>query len=324
MTRSIIGIAAGTLLTTIVAACAGGSPADVGQQGSVSSASPTAPSALPPTSTTRPLPSLPTDGVARAVVTRTGVVAAVVSATADGSFVVLSPCGNRVTVRGEPIAGALVVLDPGHGGSESGAIGPTGLKESAVNLAVAQEVQRDLEASGVRVVLTRTADYRVTLASRGKIATALGAAAFVSIHHNAGPDHLQDTPGTEIYYQIADEQASKRLAGLVYDETVTALMPYDLRWGAFREAGVKVRIGSQGADYYGILRNAVGTPSALAELSYVTNAPEEALLKTAPFRAVEARAVSRAVLRYLTTDDAGRGYVGPSDRTEPAGPGGGS
>jgi N-acetylmuramoyl-L-alanine amidase len=203
-------------------------------------------------------------------------------------------------------------------------VGPTGLKEADLNLAVAQETARILGAAGVQVVLTRTADYRITLASRAHIATALGAAAFVSIHHNAGPDHHQAEPGTEIYYQVTDPQGSKRLAGLVYEEVVAALGSYRISWAAFRDAGVKIRTDAEGDDYYGILRRAAGVPSALAELAYVTNPPEEALLKTAAFDAVEAAAVARAVMRFLTTDDPGTGYVKPSDRTAPAGPGGGA
>jgi N-acetylmuramoyl-L-alanine amidase len=291
----------------------------------------TSPAAVPPTSATpttrnrRPLPAFPDDGVARAVITPTGVVAAVVAARSDGTFLVTSPCGNDVAVRGAtPLAGAHVVLDPGHGGRESGAVGPAGLKESDLNLAVARRVQGALEAEGVHTVLTRTGDYRATLASRARVATALHAAAFVSIHHNAEPDHTQDTPGTEVYYQVGDERSSKRLAGLVYEETVAALGPFGIAWAAFRDAGVKVRLDGRGQDYYGILRNASGTPSALAELAYVTNPPEEALLATPAFQAVEAAALARAILRYLTTDDPGSGFVAPSDRTEPAGPGGGA
>ncbi|HEX7095648.1 MAG TPA: N-acetylmuramoyl-L-alanine amidase, partial [Acidimicrobiales bacterium] len=169
-----------------------------------------------------------------------------------------------------------------------------------------------------------TGDYRITLASRARIATRLDADAFVSIHHNAGPDRLQDTPGTEVYYQVTGGEQSKRLGGLIYEEAIAAFSPYDIEWAAFRDAQVKVRLGRNGGDYYGILRLSEGVPAALAELAYVTNPPEEDLLRTPEFRAVEGKAIARAVLRYLTTDDPGTGFVGPSDRTEPAGPGGGS
>lgn len=278
----------------------------------------------PTTTTTTTLPPLVDDGAPRVVETPTGVVAAVASPAGDGLFTVVTPCGNERTVAARStVSAAHVVLDPGHGGNETGAVGPTGLRESDLNLAVARQAQAELEEAGVRVVLTRTGDYRITLASRARIATALNAEAFVSIHHNAGPTHVQDTPGAEVYYQSTGGEASKRLGGLIYEEAVAAFSPYDIEWAAFREAQVKVRLGRNGGDYYGILRRSEGVPAALAELAYVTNPPEEALLRMPEFQAVEAHAIARAVLRYLTTDDPGTGFVGPSDRSEPAGPGGG-
>ena len=290
----------------------------------VASTPPTTSTSLAPTTSTTVLPALVEDGVPRAVVTPTGVVAAVVRALGDDRYVVASPCGNEVATRAaHTLSSAHVVLDPGHGGGETGAVGPSGLRESDLNLAVAEVAKHELEARGVRVVLTRTADYRITLASRAQIATALDADAFVSIHHNAGPTHTQQTPGSEVYYQSTGGEPSKRLGGLVYEEAVAAFTPYDIEWAAFRDAQVKVRLSREGGDYYGILRRSEGVPAALAELAYVTNPPEEALLRTPEFQAVEGRAIAQALVRYLTTDDPGSGFVGPYDRSEPAGPGGG-
>jgi hypothetical protein len=59
-------------------------------------------------------------------------------------------------------------------------------------------------------------------------------------------------------------------------------------------------------------------------LAYVTNPAEEALLATPEFQQVEGDAVARGIVRFLTTEDPGTGYVGPSRRTAPAGPGGGA
>ena len=168
-------------------------------------------------------------GPPRAVVTPTGVVLAVLRENADGSFVARAPCGGEATVRGTPITGAHVVLDPGHGGEEPGAVGPAGTLEKAVNLAIAQEAKRQLEALGATVVLTRTADYRITLVSRGAIATSLQPLVFVSIHHNADPDEARGTPGAETYFQIASPE-SKRAAGLVYEELFDAFSAYDIEW----------------------------------------------------------------------------------------------
>ncbi len=275
----------------------------------------------------RPIPVLVADGKPRAVVTATGIVAAVNSVRADGAYLITSPCGAEVAVtKATPIVAANVVLDPGHGGTpDPGTVGPTGTKEATINLAVAQAAAAQLEAFGVKVVLTRTTDTYSTLASRARIATSLAPNVFVSIHHNGAPDHDDDRPGTEVYYQADDERSSKRLAGLIYEEVANALaaQPQKIRWGWYGDAGVKVRLNDQGSDYYGILRNAAGVPSALAELSYLTNAAEEALLKTPEFQKLEGAAVARGILRYLTTDDLGSGFVGASKRTDAA-TGGGS
>lgn len=257
------------------------------------------------------------------IVTPGGVVAAVRSVAADGRYVVTTPCGGSATVAGTPIGAATVVLDPGHGGDEPGAVGPAGTREKDVNLAVAQEAKRLLEAQGATVVLTRTADYRITLESRAAIATALQPLLFISIHHNAEPDGARAGPGSETYFQIASA-ASKRAAGLVYEEVERAFATYDIAWVGDSDAGAKYRRRSDGGDYYGILNRSAGVPAVLSEAAFISNPPEEALLADPAFQAVEAAAITRAVIRFATTTDPGSGFVEPYPRTQPAGPGGGS
>ena len=276
------------------------------------------------TTTEAPLvwPVLPGDGVPRAVVTPTGVVLAVQGVATGGRYVVASPCGAPVTVAGVPLTGATVVLDPGHGGDEPGAVGPAGTLEKDVNLAVAVEAQRQLEAAGATVVLTRTGDYRITLASRRAIANALRPLLFVSIHHNAEPDGPHDGPGAETYFQIASAE-SKRAAGLVYESVRAAFSAHPITWMADADAGAKYRLRTDGTDYYGILHG-VEVPAVLSEAAFISNPPEEALLATPEFQAVEARAIADAVERFVFTDDPGSGFTEPYRRAQPAGPGGGS
>ena len=100
----------------------------------------------------------------------------VTDSQADGTFAVDTPCSNHATVTGTPISGANVVLDPGHGGNESGAVGPAGLVEKDVNFDVTRDVQQLLEAQGATVVLTRTGDYNTTLKTRAEIAVDSAAA----------------------------------------------------------------------------------------------------------------------------------------------------
>jgi N-acetylmuramoyl-L-alanine amidase len=331
-TGVLLGLLVAVLLAGLVAVAASGEDGREPQAGSSTTAAPEPTTSVPatttavPTTTTAPpvvWPEAPRDGSPRAVVTPTGVVLAVSSAVEDGRFVAVSPCGREVTVAGQPLLGATVVLDPGHGGEEPGAVGPGGLREKDVNLAIAQEAERLLEAEGADVVLTRTGDYRITLAARGAIAQALQPVAFVSIHHNAAPDETRPTPGSETYFQIASAE-SKRLAGLLYEELIAAFSAYEITWAADLDAGAKYRPNSSGGDYYGILKRTAGIPAVLSEAAFISNPEEEALLADPAFQQVEAAAIARAVVRFATTDDPGSGFVEPYPRTEPAGPGGGA
>ena len=279
----------------------------------------------PPSTTTTSAPLAWAElavGPPRAVVTATGVVLAVLRENGDGTFVARTPCGGEATVPGIPLSSAHVVLDPGHGGEEPGAVGPGGTLEKDVNLAIAEETQRRLEALGATVVLSRTGDYRITLEARAAIATNLDPLLFVSIHHNADPDEARATPGAETYFQI-QSPASKRAAGLVHEELVDAFGSYDIEWAADRDAGAKYRPRADGTDYYGILRRSAGVPAVLSEAAFISNPAEEALLRDPAFQRVEAQALADAIVRFATTDDPGSGFVDPYPRTQPAGPGGG-
>jgi N-acetylmuramoyl-L-alanine amidase len=218
---------------------------------------------------------------------------------------------------------ATVVLDPGHGGGETGAVGPAGTQEKAVNLAVAEATKVELERLGATVVLTRTSDYRITLLARAAIASALHPLLFVSIHHNADPDGPHDGPGSETYAQIGID-ASRRASGLVWEEVTRALSQYQVAWVGDSDAGAKYRPASDGGDYYGILRRPRPIPTVLSEAAFLTNPPEEALLRDPAVQRVEGEAIARAIVRFATTTDPGSGFVTPYPRTQPAGPGGGA
>jgi N-acetylmuramoyl-L-alanine amidase len=262
-------------------------------------------------------------------------VAMAVDAVEGGWAHVLTPCENHLWVKtadGRIEQTADIVIDAGHGGPEPGATGPTGLTEKELNLAVARMTVEALGAQGVTAALARTGDYRQSLASRVAVATAMHPKAFVSIHHNAEPDEPRAGPGTETYYQVGksvppEKSAdSKRLAGLIYEEVVNALSGFSASWVADRDAGAKYRLGDSGDDYYGILRRSAanGVVASLAELAFITNPSEEALLKRDEVRRAEAGAVARGIVRWLHNESPGNVFVVPYPRTEPAGGGGGT
>ncbi len=193
----------------------------------------------------------------------------------------------------------LVVIDPGHGGSDSGAVGPTGFAEKTANLDIGLRIERLLRKNGRQVKLTRstdrspntpardlTGDGRINISddlqARVNIANDAKAKAFVSIHNNAGPSSAK---GTETYYWTASasNNKSQRLAGLIQKELVA-------------EIGLSDR-GTKGANFYVLRRTDM--PAALVEGAFISNSTEEGLLKTSAFRQRIAAAVYRGIVKYL-------------------------
>ncbi len=182
----------------------------------------------------------------------------------------------------------IVVLDPGHGGKDSGAIG-FGKQEKDINLAIALRVGHILEDRGVNVEYTRTDDTYLTLTERTEIANDLNAAIFVSIHSNSATN--SDANGTETYYYapITDydlfwQKAERsRLANCIQKELIDTL--------GRKDRGVK-------QDNFTVL-DKTQMPSVLTEISFMSNAEENALLVTSSYQARAAKAIADGILEYL-------------------------
>lgn len=285
------------------------------------SAAPT--STAPSTTAVLGFPAIADHAEIRAVRTPVGLILPVLGGE-PGAWQVLTPCATSAVVPGEPVLGAHVVLDPGHGGSEPGAVGPSGLREADLNLDIARRVRSLLEAEGATVVLTRDADVRVTLATRAAIAKTMSPIAFLSIHHNAAPVGKAQVPGSELYHQLADPE-SRRLAGLLWEEMQQQLAPFGTDWAIGDDPGARARRSLRtGDDYYGILRHAQGVTSVLSEAAYLSNPAEDALLRTEQFRDAEARAIADGVLRLVRSQDPGSGFKPVEEVAVHAGGGGGS
>ncbi len=233
--------------------------------------------------------------------------------TTETGWIVWTPCARAAeATQGTVVGRADFVIDAGHGGSETGAVGPGGLVEAELNLAVASEVRDRLQDAGYVAVLTRTRDVRVPIATRAEIAHALRPRAFISIHFNGGADAPSSRPGTEMYHQIGSAD-SRRLAGLLYEETLRVLEPYQASWVALADAGVLVRPNREGSDFYGVLRRPVPVTSVLAEYGYLTNAAEERLYARPEVQEALAGATVRAVDRFVNSSDPGSGFVAEED-----------
>jgi N-acetylmuramoyl-L-alanine amidase len=242
---------------------------------------------------------------------------------------------------GFDLAAALVVLDPGHGERDWGAVGPTFLAEKELNLDIAIRARTlllaphdvDWETGEITegdtvpalggVVLTRApegpnaGEFEAGLAYRAALANESGADVLVSIHNNAVPQRSLDQPGTEVFYAVS-VPGSDRLAGILYEELLLSFSQFDADWKGGWVTGARARTTSDGGDYYGLLRRAE-MPAAIAEGVYITNPSEEDLARTAEFRDAYAAAVYRAIVRFLTTDDPGSSINPPEVFTDDAG-----
>ena len=133
---------------------------------------------------------------------------------------------------------AIIVIDPGHGGtakvggsSPNNATSGSGLLEKNLTLAVARHVRTSLTARGHAVTLTRTTDVNLGLAGRAQVAKAAGAAAFVSIHFNGFADPT--VQGTETWVHLNASPASQALAARVQQAMLAATR--------YRDRGVQAK-----------------------------------------------------------------------------------
>lgn len=255
-----------------------------------------------------------------AVITETGVLVPVLRR--DGPITwVRTPCWNTVAIRsGRPVSPRPdVVLDPGHGGPEEGAVGPNGLRERDVNRAVTDQVAAQLRHDGYRVVVLHDGRGFTTIRARAELASALQPRAFVSIHHNASARVERPDPGTEAYAQVSSP-ASHRLAEHLATEVHDALARYPITWSGDDVIGVKTHTEDDGTDYYGVLRYTQGVPSVILESAFVTSPPEAELLAGDEARRTEADAVVRAIEADLTEAPPADAGPEPAYRPFPDGP----
>jgi len=176
-------------------------------------------------------------------------------------------------------------IDPGHGGSDPGAIGPTGVQEKVVNLAVARKVAVLLQPV-MSVVLTRDTDKALganasaDLTARANMANQSGADVFVSIHCNSATD--PSAHGTETHCYPGSVRA-KTLAQMIQKRLVPAL--------GLTDRGVR-------ESNFAVLRQ-THMPAALVELAFISNSVEEKLLQSDEFQDKAALAISQGICDFL-------------------------
>ncbi|MBD2292853.1 N-acetylmuramoyl-L-alanine amidase [Anabaena sphaerica FACHB-251] len=173
----------------------------------------------------------------------------------------------------------LVVIDPGHGGKDPGAIGIGGLQEKDIILPISLRVAAILQQNGVQAVLTRDSDYFVTLPGRVQMARRANADVFVSIHANSVGLNRPEVSGLETYYY--DNGLS--LARIIHNRILQSVNVKDRR--------------VRKARFY-VLRQS-SMPSVLVETGYVTGREDAAKLRTTAYQNQMAEAIAQGILQYL-------------------------
>lgn len=173
----------------------------------------------------------------------------------------------------------VVIIDPGHGGKDPGAIGLGGLQEKNVILPISKQITALLEKQGVQVVMTRDSDYFVDLAPRVTIAERANADLFVSIHANAMPANRTDISGIETYYFSSGD----RLARAIHSSVLQNVN--------IRDRGVRK------ARFYVLRKSSM--PSVLVEVGFVTGNEDSSRLGTSAYQNQMAAAIANGILQYI-------------------------
>jgi N-acetylmuramoyl-L-alanine amidase len=237
-----------------------------------------------------------------------------------------SPAARTGNAVGNAVGGRYrrIVLDPGHGGTDPGAVGPTGLRESTVTLDVARRVADRLATRyGMQVLLTRDSDTYVDLEARAMQANLSGADLFVSLHCNAAHNTEARGLSTFVLEHTSDRVAARvlRREGELIDSEapnpgdVTRILA-DLRLSQHGRDSLALahevqramlhdaRLLFTGIDDMGVhparfhVLVTARMPAVLVELSFLSNPAEEARLRTDAYRDVLASAVARAVAEH--------------------------
>lgn len=180
----------------------------------------------------------------------------------------------------------VVVIDPGHGGWETGAA-YGGIKEKDLNLDIAKKLKALLQSEGITVHMTRSGDTNVGLSQRAEMANRLNADMLVSIHNNASL--TKSVTGTmTLYYPYStaykNNLSSKALAGIIQNEAAKSL--------GSRNIGIIQRTDLT------VLRVAK-VPAVLVEVGYMSNSNELNKLKTDAYRQKAAEAIKNGIIKAL-------------------------
>lgn len=182
----------------------------------------------------------------------------------------------------KPLKNLVIVVDPGHGGNEIGAVSKDGTREKDINLQLSKRLKKELEKGGARVYLTRKRDKYVDLYDRVDFAKEKEALILISMHQNSLPKGTPEGSrrGTGVYYY---NNNAKKLAEIVQRQMVSDL-----------------KVPDDGVHYASFALNRPTSPiSILIENLYIINPDECALLKSKKFQIKLAKSIRTGLEKYM-------------------------
>lgn len=196
---------------------------------------------------------------------------------------------NQHAAGEQGLAGKVVVIDPGHGGSDPGSIGKVlGVTDANVGLTVGQKLRDLLEAQGATVIMTRDTDVRVGLNDRPAMANAAEADLFVSIHANSSTK--TEPSGIQVYYYAPSTNANLYAQSYIRKDLASKV-----------SSGLQATTGTNSVvmtSNLAVLREN-DRPCILVETGFLSNEAEEALLATDAYRQKLANGIYQGILNYL-------------------------
>ncbi|MBW4447789.1 MAG: N-acetylmuramoyl-L-alanine amidase [Spirirestis rafaelensis WJT71-NPBG6] len=205
----------------------------------------------------------------------------------DGTSLVLSlrQPPEITNKRRQPLSGIKILLDPGHGGKESGASGPTGYLEKDLNLVVSKLLRDELVKRGATVVMTREDDKEVSLSDRQAIIDKEEPAIALSIHHNSLPDD-------------GDAEKIKGFAAFWYHPQAHSLALF-----LHNYVVKKLKRPAYGVFWDNLaLTRPASTPSVLLELGFMSNPDEFELVTNPEEQKKEASSIAQGIVEWFKSD----------------------
>lgn len=177
--------------------------------------------------------------------------------------------------------GKVIVIDPGHGGSDPGAVGKNKTQEKVINLQTANELKALLVKAGAKVIMTRTSNTsrKLELSERVAISHKNQADVFISIHYNAGGP---TATGIDTFYDTTYGNEAE-LAKCIQTEVI-------------KQTGMKSR-GVKTAGFYVVKKNEM--PSVLVELGFISNPQEEKLISSKAYQQKAAKGIFNGLNKYF-------------------------